>query len=325
VQHTDAGLPGLGDGRQSERGADVQAAVARVKFEGTGGRSQGPSLPKADEVHWWSMKAEIDRFLQSGDHDPLMASWPGRSAVERMRAGWEVLTTALIEEVRFRAGRVDTPVPGTIANGDLAAFARKKFAPMVRGLFPRIEHQPVLAVLEQSVVFLTPGSIEGLIRGEGFLSTAWQLANIYLAGIGAETFDDQMRGVVGMSEGTTCYISLEYFGVQDELSDYVVHEAAHVFHNTKRLTIGLAETRKREWLLPIEYRKRETFAYACEAYSRILEIAKKPADRRALAATLNEQPLPSDDRVDADEYVAILTEAVNRRNGWKSILARCSE
>ena len=65
------------------------------------------------------------------------------------------------------------------------ATARNKFAPMVRGLFPRIEHQPVLAVLEQSVVFLTPGSIEGLIRGEGFLSTAWQLANIYLAGIGA--------------------------------------------------------------------------------------------------------------------------------------------
>ena len=65
----------------------------------------------------------------------------------------------------------------------------------MRGLFPRIEHQPVLAVLEQSVVFLTPGSIEGLIRGEGFLSTAWQLANIYLAGIGAETLGDQMRGI----------------------------------------------------------------------------------------------------------------------------------
>lgn len=77
--------------------------------------------------------------------------------------------------------------------------------------------------------------------------------------------------------------------------------------------------------MPIQYRKRETFAYACEAYSRILEIAKKPADRRVLVETLNERPLPADDRVDLDEYVAILTEAVNRKNGWKSILARCSE
>lgn len=270
------------------------------------------------------MKADIARFLQCGDHDLLGACWPGRGVLERMKCGRETLTTALLEEVRFRAGRVDTPVPEAIANGDLATFARDKLAPMVRGLFPRNEHQPVLALLEQSVVFLTPDSIEGLIRGEGFLSTAWQLANIYLTGLGAETLDDQMRGIVGISEGTTCYISLEYFGVQDELSDHVVHEAAHVFHNTKRQTIGLAETKRREWLLPIQYRKRETFAYACEAYSRILEIAKKPADRRALAATLNERPLPSDDRVDLDEYVAILTEAVNRKSGWKSILARCS-
>jgi len=271
------------------------------------------------------MKTDIDRFLQSGDYDLLVGSWPGRSAVEQMRSGREVLTTALIEEVRCRAGRVDTPVPEAIVDGDLATFARNKLAPMVRGLFPRIEHQPVLAVLEQSVVFLTPGSIEGLIRGEGFLSTAWQLANIYLAGIGAETLGDQMRGIVGMSVGTTCYISLEYFGAQDDLSDYVVHEAAHVFHNTKRRTIGLAGTKRREWLLPIQFRKRETFAYACEAYSRILEIAKKPADRRALVETLRERPLPSDDRVDLDEYITILTEAVNRKNGWKSILARCSE
>ena len=271
------------------------------------------------------MKAEIDRFLQCGDSDSLADSWLGRSALERMTHCREVLTTALLEEVRFRAGRVDTPVPEAIANDDLVTFARNKFAPMVRGLFPRIEHQPVLAVLEQSVVFLTPGSIEGLIRGEGFLSTAWQLANVYLTGIGADPLGGQMNGFVGMSVGTTCYISMEYFGEQDDLSDYVVHEAAHVFHNTKRLTIGLAGTKRREWLLPIQFRKRETFAYACEAYSRILEIAKKPADRRALVETLSARPLPSDDRVDPDEYIAILTEAANRKNGWKSILAHCSE
>jgi hypothetical protein len=34
--------------------------------------------------------------------------------------------------------------------------------------------------------------------------------------------------------------------------------------------------------------------------------------------------MPSDDRVDADEYVDILREAVAARNGWKRILARCA-
>jgi len=55
-------------------------------------------------------------------------------------------------------------------------------------------------------------------------------------------------------------------------SDYAIHEAAHIFHNCKREMIGLPATRRREWLLDIDYAKRETFAYACEAYSRILEL-----------------------------------------------------
>ena len=44
----------------------------------------------------------------------------------------------------------------------------------------------------------------------------------------------------------------------------------------ERRTVGLPETRQREWLLDIDFRKRETFAYACEAYSRILEPAPIP-------------------------------------------------
>lgn len=37
-----------------------------------------------------------------------------------------------------------------------------------------------------------------------------------------------------------------------------------------------------EWLLPIDFAKREEFAYACEAYGRIRERAKNPAERRRL-------------------------------------------
>jgi hypothetical protein len=103
----------------------------------------------------------------------------------------------------------------------------------------------------------------------------------------------------------------------------VVHEAAHIFHNCKRRTAGLAETRRREWLLDIEFRKRETFAYACETYSRIRELGQSPADRRRLLARLeNEGPMPPE-AVDGDEYLEILGEAVAARNGWKKILSRC--
>jgi hypothetical protein len=120
------------------------------------------------------------------------------------------------------------------------------------------------------------------------------------------------------------HVSVEYFTGSDRFADFVVHEAAHVFHDCKRRTIGLPSTRRREWILDIDFAKRETFAYACEAYSRILELGDGPAARRALLSDLEREPLPSADRVGGGEYVDILREAVTRRNGWKRILARCA-
>jgi hypothetical protein len=206
---------------------------------------------------------------------------------------------------------------------DLIAFARARVEPMVRGLFSRKDRDPVLALLEKSVVFLTPERIEAEIA-RADLHTAWEITNIYLASIGAERLDKGARHTVGFSVETTCYVSLEYFSEEDPFADFVVHEAAHVFHNCKRRTAGLEETRRCEWLLPIGYKWRETFAYACETYSRILERAKKPAERESLFEQLKGLAPPAETRVDPHEYLDILREALGRRNGWKAILQRCS-
>lgn len=107
-----------------------------------------------------------------------------------------------------------------------------------------------------------------------------------------------------------------------QFDDFLVHEAAHVFHNCRRVAVGLRETRRREWLRDIAQSKRETFAYACETYSRILELAVTPAERSELLAEAEAGPHPSDARVDVDEYLDMLREAVAARNGWKRILAR---
>lgn len=79
-------------------------------------------------------------------------------------------------------------------------------------------------------------------------------------------------------------MSPAYFEEEDPFADFVVHEVAHIFHNGKRRKAGLRETRRREWSLDIEFRKRETFAYACEAYACVLRHARKRAERGALAA-----------------------------------------
>lgn len=78
------------------------------------------------------------------------------------------------------------------------------------------------------------------------------------------------------------------------------------------------------WILDIDFAKRETFAYACEAYSRILELSDGPAEKRVLLSELEREPLPSADQVDGGEYLDVLREAVARRNGWKRILAHCT-
>jgi hypothetical protein len=195
---------------------------------------------------------------------------------------------------------------------------------MVRGLFPRVEQDQVLATLQKSVVFLTSVKLEPLLLEPGYDSSAWTLANLYLASLGAELLGEDAPRLVGLREETTCYVSPDYFAEDDPFADFIVHEAAHIFHNCKRASVGLRETRTKEWLLDIEYRKRETFAYSCEAYARVLERAKSPSERRALAADYGSTVRISEERVDPAEVAGIVAEAAAARNGWKAILARCA-
>jgi hypothetical protein len=39
---------------------------------------------------------------------------------------------------------------------------------------------------------------------------------------------------------------MDYFRANHRFANFVVHEAAHVFHKCKRRTLGLPETRRRE-------------------------------------------------------------------------------
>jgi hypothetical protein len=268
-----------------------------------------------------SIADEVERYLRTGETDPHHAAWPGNGLMERANRADEDLRGALVREVRRLAkGLAHEPLP----QAGSVALTRGKVEPMVRGLFPRVEQDAVLATLEKSVVFLTSANIEPLLLDHGFDSSAWTLANLYLASLGAELLDEDAPRLVGMSEETTCYVSPDYFAEDDPFADFIVHEAAHIFHNCKRATIGLRATRTKEWLLDIEYRKRETFAYSCEAYARLLERAKSPSERRALAADYASTVRISEERVDPTEVAGIVAEAAAARNGWKVILARCA-
>ena len=267
---------------------------------------------------------EVDEYLSTGINDLLFFNWPGSNIIEKGQFAKRILADALIGEMRRRSKGVTVQIPNALDETDTVAFTRTKVEPMVKGLFPCKEQEAVLNLLGQSLIFLTPHTIESLIRNERDLHTAWLAANVYLRSIGAEPLDQEEEIPVGFQEETTCYVSMAYFHDDDPFADYVVQEASHIFHNTTRNTIGLPSTRYREWLLPIEFRKRETFAYACEVYSRILELSKRPSDRRDCLEEFKGHLHFPDDRVDHEELLDILDGAVNRRNGWKTILERCS-
>jgi hypothetical protein len=266
-------------------------------------------------------KAAIEQYLCTGEHDPLFRAWAGETFTARARQGDLALRAALIALVKSRTARAS--VPPELANLDVVSFTRAKVGPMVRGFFPKAEQQSVLDILARSVVFLTPATIEPVLNQSRFLMTAWNLSNLYLASCGSKLLSEDAPTLVGLSEETTCYVSTAYFNPSGQFDDFVVHEAAHIFHNCKRRKIGLPATRRREWLLDIDFSKRETFAYACEVYSRILQLGRSTSARRELLSRIEKNLALPDDRVVAGEYINILRAAVSARNGWKEILQNC--
>ena len=263
---------------------------------------------------------EIERYLRTGETDPHHAAWTGDFLERGVRAHDELRAALVCEVRRLAEGRCHQPVP----NGVGPEFTRGKVEPMVRGLFPRAEQDIVLATLEGSVVYVTSENIESLLLASDFDRTAWDLANLYLGSLGAALLGKDAPSIVGLSESTTCYVSPDYFAEDDPFADFVVHEAAHIFHNCKRRTLGLRAKRGKEWLLDIAFGQRETFAYACEAFACLLARARSPAERRALAKEYAATVRLSDDRVDAAEVARLVSEAASARNGWKVILASCA-
>lgn len=267
---------------------------------------------------------ELARYIATGRDDPDgWHAYPGQTIVASMTAHASALRAALLERVRtLEAGRSPPQVPETISS----AFIRDRLRPMIDGLFPADERARLLDVVTNSIVFLTQTVAHDLIATTSWHSTAWDVARIWLASIGAPPLSDDATGLLGLSEGTQCLVSLDYFEdlEADPFADYVVHEVAHLFHNNKRRYVDLPAKGRHEWILDIEFRKRELFAHACEFYSRIAAAAIGRRGREALVEEFAPRAGGFSEQVDADVLVDVLREASGARNGWQRILRRCA-
>lgn len=277
------------------------------------------SMPAVGSSLW--IKGEVRRYLARGDYDGFFAGWPGRTVNDIATDATQRLRAALVEVTLRRARGIERSVP---LPEPIDPWLRNKLCPMVQGLFTVHERNCVLDALARGIVFLTPQDIVNVLTTEPWLSTAWRLANLYLDSLGAQRLGSQADELVGLSQGATCYVSLAYFDQTDPFADYVVHEAAHVLHNCRRSAVGLQKRRHCPTPLDIAFHQRETFAYACEAYSRILAMGRDGESRQAALERLRASELPPDERVDHEKYLTILAEAVRARNGWRCITKRCA-
>jgi len=267
-----------------------------------------------------TQERECAHFVETGEHDHLFSNWPG-GPIAGGKQGDAALRSALTHELEARTKGIP---PRFVPYGlDLERFSRATIEPMVRGLFPRNERELVLERLTRSIVFVDSASIASVLRETLWLSTAWDLANLYLQAMGVAPLSEIAPRIVGLSEATSCYVSVDYFEDAAPCENFVIHEIAHVFHNCKRRSLGLRETRLKEWPLDIEFKKRELFAYLCEAYGCLLVQGRTLAERMALIETLMGGQFPPDDRVDQNEFFAILRATLCVRNGWKRIYAHC--
>jgi hypothetical protein len=85
--------------------------------------------PQIGHANMPSPQSEIERYLRSGEHNPLFGAWPGGNVLECARRGDADLRQALVAEVKARTAAVS--VPKTLIDLDCEAFARAKVAPMV--------------------------------------------------------------------------------------------------------------------------------------------------------------------------------------------------
>lgn len=275
--------------------------------------------------HTSAIAEEIARYLATGSVDgDGWCLYPGQNFVEKTVARASVLRGALLQRViELEAAGHAPPVPDEQLE---KPFLWSKLRPMVEGLFAVDEQEHMLELVTDSVVFLTQDTVHRLLRELRWHSSAWKVATIWLDSINAPALSSSSPALLGFSEEARCYVSLRYFGdfEDDPFADYVVHEVAHLFHNNKRHRIGLPPRGRCEWLLDIEFRKRELFAHACEFYSRISTRASGRREREELVEAFAPHADGFADRLEPEELVDVLRAAARARNGWRAILRGCA-
>ena len=116
---------------------------------------------------------------------------------------------------------------------------------------------------------------------------------------------------------TVCACAVVRLRDQGPYSDVVVHEAAHLLHYLKPRHYGLHVRRGQERFVDVDFCHYELFAFACEAYSRVVLRGDRKS-RISFAEKMREGAI-SFPRSTIEEVAALVMNAAHARNGWRVI------
>jgi len=148
-----------------------------------------------------------------------------------------------------------------------------------------------------------------------YMGSAWQIFWALFGDYGLKP--DEIRVECDGIAGDFAHARWSAYENEDPYGDVVVHEAAHLLHYLKPGHYGLHVRRGQERFVDIEFQHRELFAFACEAYSRVVLHGKRKS-RISFAEKMLEDAF-SFPRNQIQHVAALVLVAASARNGWRVI------
>ena len=260
----------------------------------------------------------IERFLRTGE-ETWDGAGSGRFSLAQFKED-EAYTRAtktalrnlldLLANLLPAEARAMPPVP--------AEAIRQRIDSMVTGLVPGDWREVALREITARTFVLNLAGARAAIEAE--LSSclkgdAWRILWALFGDHGLKP-DDIKVGCDGLA-GDYAHVRWSAYQAKDPYSDVVVHEAAHMLHYLKPSHYGLHVRRGQERFVDTEFRHRELFAYACEAYSRV-DLHGERKSRVAFAGKMLDAAF-SFPRSLIEEVAALVLSAARARNGWRVI------
>jgi hypothetical protein len=260
----------------------------------------------------------IERFLRTGE-----GTWDGAGSGSFTLAQFnqhEVYSRTVKTAMQTLFALLADLLPAEARLAPLVApeTIRSRINPMVKGLVQSDWQEIALLELTARTFVLNFKGAKAAIDAEFstcYMGSAWQILWALFGDYGLKP--DEIRVECDGIAGDFAHARWSAYETTDPYSDVVVHEAAHLLHYLKPGHYGLHVRRGQERFVDVEFCHRELFAFACEAYSRVVLHGERKA-RISFAERMQEGAF-SFPRGQLQEVAALVLDAARARYGWRVI------